>query len=245
MLYNGLVLTELSCGADDIGIKLDCSQLNRFETYHRELIAWNQKTNLTRITSYEDVQIKHFLDSLTVALALPRPIMTGRNLLDIGSGAGFPGLPLKILFPEIHLVLLEATSKKAAFLEHITSALNLSETAVLAMRAEEAAHLPPYRAHFDVVVSRAVAELPTLLELTLPFCRLNGCVIAMKKGDIQAELEQSTRALGLLGGRISEVKEVSLPGIADKRFLVVTTKTAPTPAAYPRRPGMPAKKPLV
>ncbi len=245
MLYNGRVLTELSCGAEEIGIKLDHNQLDRFETYYRELITWNQKTNLTRITSSEDVQIKHFLDSLTVALALPRPITVGLSLLDVGSGAGFPGLPLKILFPEIHLVLLEATGKKAAFLEHIKSAFNLTETAVLALRAEEAAHLPPYRARFDAVVSRAVAELPTLLELTLPFCRLDGCVIAMKKGDIQAELKHSVRALELLGGKISEVKEVLLPGTADKRFLVVITKTAPTPAAYPRRPGMPAKRPLV
>ena len=239
------MLSELISGAARLGFTLDNNQLDRFEIYCRELTAWNQKTNLTAITGYEDIQVKHFLDSLTVATILPNPIPAEFRLLDVGTGAGFPGLPLKILSPEMHLALLEATGKKVAFLEHLISILGLTNTAVIAKRAEEAAHLPEYRAGFEAVTSRAVAELPALLELTLPFCRLGGHLIAQKRGDARAELERSTRALETLGGKLIAVKEVTLPVIPDRHCLVVIAKTEPTPDIYPRRSGMPAKRPLV
>lgn len=239
------MLTELTSGAQGLGIELSRAQLDLFEAYYHELVAWNQKTNLTAITDYQDVQVKHFLDSLTIALALPHPVPTGLSLLDVGTGAGFPGLPLKILFPEMRLALLEATGKKAAFLEYLLDKLGIADVAVITQRAEEAAHLPEHRNHYGVVVSRAVAELPTLLELTLPFCHLGGIVIAPKKGDVQEEIDRSARALEILGGTMSEVIEVSLPALPDQRRLIIVTKVASTPTAYPRRPGMPAKKPLV
>lgn len=239
------VLTELTDGANRLGLELDSRQLEQFEIYYHELVSWNQKTNLTAITDYKSVQIKHFLDSLTIAPALPHPFPTELRLLDVGAGAGFPGLPLKILRPQIRLVLLEATGKKVAFLEHIVSALKLTGVEVLAQRAEEAAHTSEYRAHFDIVTSRAVAELPALLELTLPFCRPGGQVIAQKKGDIRTELDRASRALEILGGQLTETKEVNLPLFVDSRCLVVVTKAAPTPDTYPRRPGIPVKRPLI
>jgi 16S rRNA (guanine527-N7)-methyltransferase len=167
------------------------------------------------------------------------------KLLDVGAGAGFPGLPLKILIPDIRLTMLEATGKKARFLEHMASVMELENAVVLALRAEDAAHLPEHREKYDVVVSRAVAELPSLLELTLPFCRPGGRVIAQKKGDIQLELNKSVRALRILGGRLLEVKEAALPEIPDRRFLVVVEKIMATPKNYPRRSGMPVKRPLI
>jgi 16S rRNA (guanine527-N7)-methyltransferase len=154
-------------------------------------------------------------------------------------------LPLKIACPEIALTLLEATGKKSAFLAHVTNTIELPEVAIISGRAEEASHSPEHRERYDVVISRAVAELPTLLELTLPFCRVGGRVIAQKKGGIEEEVRQSSRALEVLGGGPPGIKEVSVPGLNDRRFLVVFTKVAPTPDSYPRRPGIPAKKPLI
>lgn len=227
------------------GLELSQDQLSKFEDYYHELMSWNHKINLTAITDYASVQIKHFLDSLTIASVLPKPPPAGIRLLDIGTGAGFPGLPLKILYPNVKLTLLEATGKKAAFLEYIAGRLELSDVTVLYKRAEDAAHLPECRACFEVVTSRAVAELPVLLELALPFCRMEGQVIAMKKGNAWEEIDKSVRALNILGGKVDEVREITLPTIPDKRCLIAITKTALTPVIYPRRPGVPAKRPLV
>ena len=241
----GIMMEILALGSQEFGLKLNSRQLLQFETYFRELVAWNRKFNLTAVTAYEDVQVRHFLDSLTVALALPQSFASGLKVIDVGAGAGFPGLPLKILIPEISLTLLESTHKKAAFLTHLVNTLELDETVILPQRAEEAAHAPAHREHYDVVVSRAVAALPPLLELTLPFCSVGGMLIAQKKGDFKAELGSSASALKILCGEIAEVKEVSLPGLSDKRSLVVVKKVAPTPTPYPRRPGMPVKRPLL
>jgi len=240
-----MMLAELANGAHELGLELNHAQLELFEVYYRELVSWNLNTNLTAITSYQDVQIKHFLDSLTIASALPNPFPAKLSLLDVGTGAGFPGLPLKILCPEMRLTLLEATGKKVAFLKHLLSVLGLADVVVLAMRAEEAAHLPEYRESFEVVTSRAVAELPALLELTLPLCRIGGVVVAPKKGDIQEEIGRSARALEILGGELTGVREITLPYIPDLRYLIVVTKTTLAPSTYPRRPGMPAKKPII
>ena len=245
IVYNGLVFTTLVSGTRELGLELSTTQLGQFESYFHELETWNQKTNLTAITDYEGVQTKHFLDSLTIAPALPCPTPPGLKMLDLGTGAGFPGLPLKILYPEIKLTLLEATGKKVTFLRHIISTLELAGVTVIAGRAEETAQVPEYRERFDIVVSRAVAELPALLELALPFCSLGGRVIAQKKGDIKAEVGTATRALSVLGGEITEVREIPLSALPDQRCLVIIAKITPTPAFYPRRPGMPAKKPLV
>ena len=236
----------LYAGATRLDLKLQPQQIEQFHVYYQELIDWNQRINLTSITAFREVQIKHFLDSLTVILAIKQPIASKNlSLIDVGSGAGFPGLPLKIAFPDIKLVLLEATAKKAAFLNHLTQKLNLDNVEVLVGRAEEIAHIAQYRQRFDVVLSRAVASLPALIELTLPFCAVNGRTIIQKKGDIEDELSKATRAIEILGGSQPELKKIKLPEFDDNRYLVIIDNISPTPIKYPRRPGIPAKRPIV
>jgi 16S rRNA (guanine527-N7)-methyltransferase len=186
-------MNRLVEGAEKLGITLDSSQLEQFAMYYRDLIEWNERINLTAVTDIEEVQVKHFLDSLTLVSLIREKQCENCKVIDVGTGAGFPGIPLKIALPQINMTLLEATAKKAGFLEHIIKELKLQDIDVLNERAEEAAQKPDFREKFDVVVSRAVAELAILAELTLPFCAVGGCVIAQKKGDIQLELEQSLR----------------------------------------------------
>lgn len=235
-------MNKLAEGASKLGFVLDQHQLEQFELYYQELASWNERMNLTAIIAYQEVQLKHFLDSLTVLLAL-HPGDRISRVIDVGTGAGMPGLPLKIALPYLKLTLLEATAKKVAFLRHLVERLTLKEVEVITGRAEEVAHLPAYREQFDLVLSRAVAGLPTLAELTLPFCRLGGLLVAQKKGDIEEEIRRAGRAITLLGGRLTEVKEVSLTGL-ERRLLVVVDKVNYTPPLYPRRPGIPAKRPL-
>jgi len=239
-------MEKLNVGAIKLGLPLKPRQLEQFHTYYQELIDWNKRVNLTAITGYEDVQIKHFLDSLTVTLAWQQLITsTDFRLIDVGTGAGIPGIPLKILFPSIKLVLLEATAKKAAFLHHIKHKLGLDNIEIVVGRAEEIAHQNQYREKFDIVLSRGVAPLPTLVELTLPFCAIGGSFIGQKKGAIDLELSQANKAISLLGGNLREVKRVDLEEFADERRLIIIDKLSPTPQLYPRRPGIPSKRPLV
>jgi 16S rRNA (guanine527-N7)-methyltransferase len=239
-------MKKLVEGAGKLGIKLNSRQVRQFELYYRELIEWNERINLTAITDYSSVQVKHFLDSLTITLALPeeevkRPDF---NIIDIGTGAGFPGVPLRILFPQPRLVLLEPTTKKTAFLHHIIHKLELQNVEVLNSRAEEAAHLPAYREQFALVLSRAVALLPTLVELTLPFCRIGGRFIAQKKGEIDQEVTRAKKAIAVLGGRLEQTKKIELEEFSDARYLVIIDKICSTPSEYPRRPGVPKRRPI-
>lgn len=233
----------LVIGASRLGIDLTPDQVDRFQAYYEELIDWNSRINLTAITDYQDVQIKHFFDSLIVVGALPQPITSALRLIDVGSGGGFPGLPLKIVLPQIQLVLLEST-KKVEFLRHMAQALALVGVSIVSSRAEEAAHIHEYRERFDVVVARGLAEMSVLAELTLPFCRIGGLLVALKKGEISEEMNASRKAMVTLGGRLAEVKPVNLPEFNDNRCLVVVEKIAETPPRFPRRAGMPAKRPL-
>ncbi len=240
------IMEKLITGAKKLGLQLSPRQLEQFSIYYQELIDWNQRVNLTAITEYEEVQIKHFLDSLTVTLAFKPPISnTDLRLIDVGTGAGLPGLVLKILFPDIKLVLLEATAKKAAFLRHLYSKLKLDNIETIIGRAEEVAHLAQYREQFDVVLSRGVAPLPTLIELTLPFGSIGGSFIAQKKGDTETEISRAVKAISLLGGKLREVKRVDLEEFTDERQLIIIDKVSSTPHQYPRRPGIPSKRPLV
>jgi len=240
------IMEKLIAGAKKLGLHLNSKQLEQFSIYYQELIDWNQRMNLTTITSYEDVQIRHFLDSLTVTLACPVP--SGNDSLhtiDVGTGAGIPGLPLKILLPDIKLVLLEATAKKATFLHHLKQILKLEDIEIVVGRAEEVAHLGEYREKFEIVLSRAVAPLPTLVELTLPFCTIGAYVIAQKKGAIDQDVSRADKAISTLGGRLREVKRIDLEEFTDARRLIIIDKVSPTPQEYPRRPGIPAKRPLL
>ena len=227
-------------------MEFNARQVKQFELYYQELIEWNRKINLTAITDYSSVQVKHFLDSLTITLAL-----TGEeaekpdfNIVDIGTGAGFPGLPLKIIFPQLRLVLIEPTTKKTAFLHHLIRKLELENVEVLNSRAEEAAHLPPYREQFSLVLSRAVAPLPALVELTLPFCRIGGRFVAQKKGELDQEIDGAEKAIATLGGKLDQVKKIELGEFDDVRYLVIIDKIYPTPGKYPRRPGLPRRRPI-
>lgn len=245
-------------GARALGLALSATHLEQFEVYYRELAAWNQRFNLTAITGYEEVQLKHFLDSLSCLLALPYdgdsktipstvPLQRrGGSLwcLDVGSGAGFPGLPLKIMLPEAKMTLIEATGKKATFLRHMVATLRLRDVEVLNDRAEAVGHMPEHREQYDVIVSRAVARLAVLAEYCLPFCRLGGRMVAPKGEDALEEVQEAQGALGVLGGKLVDVKRITLEGLPGERYLVVIDKVAKTPPAYPRRPGIPAKRPL-
>jgi 16S rRNA (guanine527-N7)-methyltransferase len=236
----------LKSGAQQLGIHLTPQQIEQFEIYYRELVSWNERINLTAITDYDEVQIKHFLDSLTVISGM-RPADRARPIyvIDVGTGAGLPGIALKIVLPQIRLSLLEATTKKTKFLVHLTDKIGFKDVEIVNARAEEAAHDASYREKFDLALCRAVAKLPTLVELALPFCTLGGYLIAQKKGDIENEVLQSQKAIEVLGGVLSEVKPVELEDLKDNRILVVIDKIRPTPPAYPRRPGIPAKRPLI
>jgi 16S rRNA (guanine527-N7)-methyltransferase len=238
-------MEKLKSAARELGLELTPARLEQFDSYYRELIDWNQRVNLTAITAYEEVQLKHFLDSLTIILAWP-PQAAEKDLriIDVGTGAGLPGIPLKIVFPGIKLALLEATAKKADFLNHLIPKLGLDDVEVVVGRAEEVARQARYREQFDLVLSRAVAALPALVELALPFCAVGGLFIAQKKGTIDEEIDRATKAISLLGGSLREVKKVDLPAFPDERCLVVIDKLSPTPAQYPRRSGIPAKRPL-
>ncbi len=238
-------MEKLKSGAKKLGLELNLRQLEQFSIYFEELIDWNRRVNLTAITAYEEVQIKHFLDSLTVTMALKTAGSASFHLIDIGTGAGLPGIPLKILLPNIKLVLLDATTKKAAFLHHLKHKLGLDNVEIVVGRAEDIAHQSQYREKFDMVLSRAVAPLPTLVELTLPFCAIGGSFIAQKKGATDLEISQAAKAISLLGGNLREVKRVDLEEFADERWLIMIDKVLPTPQRYPRRSGIPAKRPIL
>lgn len=224
------------------GARLSAQQMAAFERYEIELLDWNTRHNLTAIRDAESIRTKHFLDSLSCLLALREPAPT--RLIDIGTGAGFPGIPLKILLPNLRLTLVESVGKKTAFCEHIVNVLGLERVDVIQTRAEEIGQMAAHREKYDWAVARAVASLPILLEFLLPLVRIGGAVLAQKGQNGPAEAQSSEKAARLLGGHLRQLREVNLPGVAEDRYLIVVDKTAATPPKYPRRVGLPAKTPL-
>ena len=236
----------LAQGAGELGLSLDEGQLAQFEVYYRELADWNTRMNLTSVSDYEGVQVKHFLDSLTLLPALDGALPPEARVVDVGAGAGFPGLPLKLARPDLRPALVEATGKKANFLRHLAERLELAGVEVLTGRAEELAHRPELRAGFDLTLARGLAKLPALLEYTLPFTRRGGLVAAWKHGGdgLKAELASAQRPLQVLGGRVKSIYPVTAAGLTDNRVVMVIEKVKATPGEYPRRPGVPGKQPL-
>ena len=227
-----------------LGIDLDGEQVERFRSYYGELVSWNENVNLTAVSGRVEVQERHFLDSLAVASALPANVLDGRGrLLDVGSGAGFPGLPLKIAYPRIDLTLLEATAKKTAFLRHVVDKLGLEGVEVVTGRAEEEAHGPEMRERFGAVVSRAVARLDVLAELCLPFCSVGGVMIAQKGLQPEVELYEARNAIDTMGGNSDDRGMLVRPPVGIGTLVVIEKQRA-TPPSYPRRPGIPSKRPL-
>ena len=236
----------LARGAPELGLSLDAAQLAQFETYYGELADWNTRMNLTSVIDYDEVQVRHFLDSLTVLPALGSHLRPDGRVVDVGAGAGLPGLPLKLAVPSISLTLVEATGKKANFLRHVVDTLALDGVDVLTGRAEELAHRPELRDSFDLALARGLARLPTLLECTLPFTRTGGLVTAWKHGGdgLREELASARNALQLLGGRVQSIYPVKATGLEDNRVVVIIEKVRDTPDEYPRRNGVPRKQPL-
>ena len=225
-----------------LGLQLSRSQLSALSLYERELVDWNTRFNLTAIRDPQEIHIKHFLDSLTCLLAM-RETPIGR-LIDIGTGAGFPGIPIKIIYPKMQLTLVESVGKKAEFCRHVVKILDLQGVEVVQERAETLGQDPAYREHYDWSVARAVAILPVLAEYLLPLVRVGGGMLAMKGESGPAEAHSAEHALRVLGGHLRQLLPVTLPGVVEERYLVVIDKVAATPSGYPRKVGVPAKRPL-
>ncbi len=228
-----------------LGLDLTPTHLAAFRTYAAELATWNEKFNLTAIKNPGDVEIKHFADSLSCLAVLRSSSPIHRlSLIDIGTGAGFPAVPLKIVCPEMKLTLVESVGKKVAFLEHLVGKLELKDVIVIKSRAEEVGQDRTHRERYDWAVARAVAEMPILLEYLLPLVKIGGKMLAQKGESAPAETHGAERAAKILGGSLAQITPVELPGVVEARYLVVFDKVAATPGKYPRRPGAPSKEPL-
>ncbi|MCL4507704.1 MAG: 16S rRNA (guanine(527)-N(7))-methyltransferase RsmG [Chloroflexi bacterium] len=240
-----LSIEQIQKAAAAIGVGLDAAQAAQLAVYRDLLVAWNVRFNLTAITDDESILVRHFADSLSALRALPAPGAThGLTLIDVGTGAGLPGIPLKIVRPDLDVTLLDGTGKKVTFCETVIAELGLQGIRAVKGRAEEAAHQKEHRAVYRVVIARALAPLPTLVEYLLPFARANGVCIAMKGSEAQAEAAQAARAIKLLGGELERVDAVALPGVPDQRALVVIRKVRPSPSLYPRPAGKPRSEPI-
>jgi 16S rRNA (guanine527-N7)-methyltransferase len=233
----------LKNAAEEYGISLSETQLRQFDRYQELLVEWTQKMNLTALTEPKDVAIKHMIDSVSVYDE--KWFSEGMSVIDVGTGAGFPGLPLKILCPSLKVTLLDSLNKRVKFLETVVSELGLSDIVCVHARAEEAARQKQYREKFDAVVSRAVARLPILAEYDLPFVRVGGFFAAMKGAKYEEEAEEAKKAVKLLGGGEPVLREIKLPGLEDKRGIIYIRKEKKTPSVYPRKAGTPEKNPIL
>jgi len=225
-----------------IGLQLTPSQIAALSIYERELLSWNERFNLTAIQELKAVRLKHFLDSLTCLIAMRNTSMD--NVIDVGTGAGFPGLPIKIACPSMSLTLVESVGKKAEFCRHIVQVLGLKGVQVIQERIEVLGQDPTHRENYDWALARAVAILPVLAEYLLPLVRIGGSMLAMKGENAPLEAHASEHALQMLGGHLQKLIPITIPGIADERYLIAIDKVHATPHKYPRRSGMPAKRPL-
>jgi 16S rRNA (guanine527-N7)-methyltransferase len=226
-----------------VHISLTDTQLEKFQLYEDLLLEWNAKINLTAIRDVEGIRSKHFLDSLSCELAMRNTAVD--QVIDVGTGAGFPGIPLKIIHPTLQLTLVEAIGKKARFCQLVADSLQLDRVLVNTTRAEELAHQKDHRESYDWALARAVANLPILVEYLLPLVKVGGYVLAQKGSTAHAEVQSTARTLKVLGGELVNVIPVVLPGVPDERYLVVIKKVHVSPELYPRQAGLPVKKPIL
>lgn len=234
--------TVLMQGARQMGIELDQRQVEMFDDYMRLLKEWNRKLNLTSITEENEIAVKHFLDSMTCAAT--GLISDGQRVIDVGTGAGFPAIPIKILYPDLKVVLLDSLNKRVEFLRTLISGLGLSGIEAYHGRAEELAREDGYREAFDLCLSRAVAHLSVLSEYCVPFISRGGKFFAMKGPSFEEELQEARNAIEILGGKVFDTMEFALPGTDIKHYIVIITKVGNTPSKYPRKAGKPAKNPI-
>ena len=233
----------LAARAAEAGIPLTAEQIGQFSVYHEMLLDWNTRMNLTALTAPEDVAVKHIIDSLT---AYDAALFDGaRTLIDVGTGAGLPGIPLAVYAPHLTVTLLDSLNKRVRFLTEVTAAMGLQNVRCIHARAEEAARTAEHRAAYDIAVSRAVARLPVLLEYTLPFVRVGGTLLALKGRAYAEEQKEARRAAEVLGGGRITARPVHLPGLDDVRAILTVTKERQTPAAYPRGGGAPTRRPIL
>ena len=226
----------------ELSIVLNDKQIQQFEQYYNILVEWNKVMNLTAITEYEEVVEKHFLDSLTIVNAIH--VKKIETLIDVGTGAGFPGIPLKIAFPHLKVTLLDSLNKRIKFLNEVINLLELNDIKAIHGRAEDYAKQAEYREQYDICVSRAVANLATLSEYCLPYVKVDGLFVPYKSGEIDEELKSSEKAVSILGGKVEEVVKFQLPGTDIGRSFVKIHKIKETKKKYPREAGMATKEPL-
>lgn len=239
MIYDMSVLEN---GCRDLGIELDDAKKEQFVRFYEFLIEKNKVMNLTGITEFDEVLVKHFLDSLACSKAVRMDEV--HSMIDIGTGAGFPGIPLKIVYPQIEACLLDSLNKRVNFLKETFSLLGIEKISAIHARAEEYARKKEYREQFDLCVSRAVSNLATLAEYCLPYVKTGGTFVSYKSGNVGEEAKQAEKAVKILGGKMEDILYFELPGTEIGRSLVVIRKTEPTPLRYPRKAGTPLKEPL-
>lgn len=228
--------------AAKFNINLSETQVAQFDMYLSLLLTWNERMNLTAVRDPHAIQLRHFLDSLSCATVTGD--LNGRSLIDVGTGAGFPGLPLKILYPNMHLTLTDSVAKKTTFLEAVVAELALKNITVLAERAETLGQQPTHREQYDWAVARGVVEMRALTEYLLPLCKVGGHMLAQKGESAAQEMASAQKAIELLGGDEPTIQSLQLPEMEAPHYFVVVNKIGETPAKYPRRPGMPGKRPL-
>lgn len=224
----------------DLGVSFFVEQLEQFFEYMKLLIEWNEKINLTAITEPDEIILKHFIDSITIL----KEIKNDARIVDVGTGAGFPGIPLSIMNPTLKITLVDSLNKRLIFLQEVVKKLKLENIEIVHARAEELGQNKKYRESFDVATSRAVANLSTLSEYLIPLVRINGKVISMKAGDTQDEIDGAKKAIKVLGGKIEKVDEFNLPQTDIRRTIILIKKEEKTPNKYPRKAGTPSKDPI-
>ena len=234
-------LSYFNKGLESLNITLSEKQMEQFLTFYELLVEWNGFMNLTAITEFEEVVQKHFLDSLALIKACD---LKDQTLIDVGTGAGFPGIPLKIAFPELNVTLLDSLNKRINFLNTVIDTLELKKVETIHGRAEDFAKNKDYREKFDLCVSRAVSNLTTLSEYCLPFVKVNGSFISYKSEKLTEELKEAEKAIAILGGQVGDQVELTLPDSDIYRNLLIINKTKNTPGKYPRKAGLPSKEPL-